>query len=322
MSREIVYGQAINEALREEMARDEKIVLFGIDVRVSAFGQTAGIAQQFDDRVINSPICESAIVGAALGMAMSGLRPVAEIMFADFMYLAMDEIANQMSSWRYMTGGQVQLPLVVRTVSGAGWAMGYNHSQSTEASFVHVPGLKIAIPSNPYDAKGLLKTAIRDDDPVLFFEQKFLLGMPGEVPEEEYLVPFGEARIARPGGDVTVVAFSNMVNKALAAAVQLSNEGIEVEVIDPRTITPFDLETVLESLAKTSRLVIAEESRTRGGLGAEIAARVVEEGFELLDAPVARVGAPHVPVPGSPALEQVYVPGEAQIVEAVHRVLA
>jgi len=322
MTREIPFGQAVNEALREEMARDENVLLLGIDVRVSPFGTTAGLAQQFDDRVVNTPISEAAIVGTALGMAMSGLRPVAEIMFADFMYLAMDELANQVSSWRYMTGGQVEVPLTVRTVSGAGWCMGYNHSQTTEASFVHVPGLKIALPSNPYDAKGLLKTAIRDDDPVLFFEQKFLLGMTGEVPEEDYTVPFGQARVARPGKDVTVLAFSHMVNKALAAAGQLAEEGIDIEVIDPRTLSPFDLPALLESVAKTSRLVIAEEGRVQGGAGAEIAAQVIEQGFELLDAPIARVGAPHVPIPCSPVLEQVYLPGEAQIVEAVRKVVA
>jgi acetoin:2,6-dichlorophenolindophenol oxidoreductase subunit beta len=322
MTREIPFGQAVNEALREEMARDEQVVVLGIDVRVSPFGTTAGLAQQFDQRVINTPISEAAIVGTALGMAMSGLRPVAEIMFADFMYLAMDELANQVSSWRYMTGGQVGVPLTVRTVSGAGWCMGYNHSQSTEAGFMQVPGLKIAVPSNPYDAKGLLKTAIRDDDPVLFFEQKMLLGMTGEVPEEDYTVPFGQARVARPGKDATVVALSHMVNKALAAAEQLAAEGIEVEVIDPRTLSPFDLPAVLRSVAKTSRLVIAEEGRRQGGAGAEIAAQVVEQGFELLDAPIARVGAPHVPIPCSPALEQAYLPSEADIVQAVRGVLA
>jgi acetoin:2,6-dichlorophenolindophenol oxidoreductase subunit beta len=322
MTREIPFGQAVNEALREELARDERVLVLGIDVRVSPFGTTAGLAQQYDDRVLNTPISEAAIVGTALGMAMTGLRPVAEIMFADFMYLAMDELANQVSSWRYMTGGQVDVPLTVRTVSGAGWCMGYNHSQSTEASFVQVPGLKIALPSNPYDAKGLLKTAIRDDDPVLFFEQKMLLGMTGEVPEEDYTVPFGKARVARAGKDVTVVAFSHMVNKALAAAERLAGEGIELEVIDPRTLSPFDLGAVLRSVAKTSRLVIAEEGRTQGGAGAEIAAQVIEQGFELLDAPIARVGAPHVPIPCSPVLEQAYVPAEPHIIEAVRKVLA
>ena len=321
MVREIVYVQAINEALREEMEQNEKVVVMGEDVRISPFGQTAGLSESFNERVLNTPIAESAIVGTALGMAMTGLRPVAEIMFSDFTYLAMDQIANQAGQWRYMTGGQIKVPLVIRTLSGAGLGLGYNHSQSTESSFIQPPGLKVAVPSNPYDAKGLLKAAIRDDNPVLFFEHKLLLGISGEVPEEDYTVEFGRAQIVRPGKDVTVIAMQHMVHKALGVAEKLSKEGIEVEVIDPRTIVPFDMETVLTSLSKTGRLVTVEESRKQGGIGSEIAARVVDEGFDMLDAPIVRVGAPQVPIPCSPALEQFYLPDEQKIKSAVKRVL-
>lgn len=321
MSREILYVQAINEALREELTNNEQVMIFGEDVRVSPFGQTAGLVESFQERVINTPIAESAIVGTAIGLAMAGMRPVVELMFADFVYLAMDQIATQAAQWKYMTGGQVKVPLVIRTLSGGGWGLGYNHSQSTEASFIHVPGIKIAVPSTPYDAKGLLKRAIRDDNPVIFFEHKFLLGMSGEVPEEDYTINFGEARVARRGKDVTVVAILSMVPKALKLAEELRKQDIDIEVIDPRTLVPLDLETILNSLKKTGRLVIMEESRKQGGVGSEIAARVVEEGFDLLNAPIVRVGAPSVPIPGSPALEQIYLPGEEVLKAAVMKVL-
>ncbi len=322
MTRTITYQQAINETLRQEMEKDKMVFILGEDVRVSPFGQTAGLVEQFGkERVRNTCIAESAIVGTAIGAAMTGMRPVAEIMFADFMYLAMDAIASQAASWRYMTGGQVKLPLVIRTVSGAGWAMGYNHSQSTEASFMHPPGLKIAVPSTPHDAAGLLRTAIRDDNPVLFFEHKFLFPTSGEVPDEEYAIPFGQADVKRQGKHVTVVATLLMVHKALAAAEKLSQEGIEVEVVDPRTLTPLDKETILASVKKTGRLVTVEESRARNGVGAEIAAMVASEGFDFLDAPIQRVGAPDVPIPYSPPLESTFIPNEDRIIEAVRRVL-
>ncbi len=321
MTREIYYVQAINEAVREEMAANEKVVVLGEDVRVSPFGQMAGLADVFGDRVINTPIAESAIIGTAIGLAMTGMRPVAELMLADFAYLAMDQIANQAGQWRYMTGGQVKVPMVIRTLGGGGWGLGYNHSQCTEASFLHAPGLKIAVPSTPYDAKGLLKQAIRDDNPVLFFEHKLLLGMTGEVPAEDYTVEFGKARIARRGRDVTVVAIHYMVHKALQAAEELATEGVDVEIIDPRTLVPLDLETILASLKKTGRLVIVEESRKQGGVGAEITAMVIEEGFDLLNAPILRVGAPSVPIPCSLALEQFYLPGVQSIKSAIREVL-
>jgi acetoin:2,6-dichlorophenolindophenol oxidoreductase subunit beta len=322
MAKTITYQQAISDTLRQEMERDSSVFVIGEDVRISPFGQTAGLAAQFGpERVRNTCIAENAIAGLAIGAAMTGMRPVAEIMFADFMYLAMDQIATQAASWRYMTGGQVKLPLVIRTAAGGGWAMGYNHSQCTEASFMHAPGLRIAIPSTPRDAAGLLRTAIREDNPVLFFEHKGLLASTGEVPDEEFSIPFGQADIKRAGKDVTIVATLMMVQKALAAAEKLSQEGIEVEVIDPRTLKPLDKDTILASVKKTGRLVTVEESRIHNGVGAEIAAMVVSEGFDLLDAPVQRVAAPDVPIPCSPALEQVYLPNEETIIAAVKKVL-
>lgn len=321
MARVINYQQAINETLKAEMERDERVFILGEDVRVSPFGQTAGLVEQFGkERVRNTCIAESAIVGMSIGAAMTGMRPVAEIMFADFMYLAMDAIANQASSWRYVMGGQVKLPLVIRTTGGAGWVMGYNHSQNTEASFMHAPGLKIALPSTPYDAAGLLRTAIRDDNPVLFFEHKCLFAITGEVPEEEYSIPFGQADIKRQGKHATVVAALRMVHPALAAAERLAQEGIEVEVIDPRTLVPLDKETILASVKKTGRLVTVEESRVRNGVGAEISAIVASEGFDYLDAPIQRVGAPDVPIPCNPMLEAAYIPNEDRIIEAVKKV--
>lgn len=322
MAKTITYQQAINETLRQEMERDATVFILGEDVRVSAFGQTAGLVEQYGkERVRNTCIAENTIAGIAIGAAATGLRPVAEIMFADFMYLAMDAIATQAGAWRYMTGGQVKLPLVIRTAGGGGWAMGYNHSQCTEASFMHAPGLKIAVPSTPADAAGLLRTAIRDDNPVLFFEHKALLATTGEVPDGEFSIPFGQADVKRTGKDVTVVATLMMVHKALAAAEKLSQEGIEVEVIDPRTLKPLDKDTILASVKKTGRLVTVEESRIHNGVGAEIAAIVASEGFDFLDAPIQRVAAPDVPIPCSPALESIYLPNEDRIIEAVKKTL-
>lgn len=322
MVRKISCVQAINEALKEEMNNDDRVLIFGEDVKVSLLGQTAGLVDTFPERVINTPIAESAITGAALGLAVSGMRPVLELMLADFAFLAMDAIANQAAQWHYMTGGKAAVPMVIRTVGGAGWGLGYNHSQSVESTFYGVPGLKIAVPSNSYDAKGLLKQAIRDQNPVMFFEHKILLGMEGEVPEEEYLIDFGKANIVREGKDVTVVALLQMVNKAKEAAAELSKQGIEVEIIDPRTLVPFDLETIISSLEKTGRLVIVEESRKEGGIGAEISAKVMENAFDLLRAPVERIGAPSVPIPCNLFLENLYLPGSESIKAAVQKVLA
>ena len=257
----------------------------------------------------------------ALGMAITGLRPVAEIMFADFFYLAMEEIGNQIASWQYVTGGQTTVPLVIRTAAGAGFAIGYNHSQCNEASFLNPPGLTIVAPSNAYDAYGLLKSAIRSDDPVLFYEHKGLYGAPGDVPDEEYLVPLGKARVVREGTDVTILAILAMVPRALAAAEALATEGISAEVIDPRTILPLDEETLLASVAKTGRLVTVEEGRKRGGVGSEIAATVVEKAFGSLKAPIVRVAPPNIPVPPGPVAENMYLPSVEAIVQATKGLL-
>jgi pyruvate dehydrogenase E1 component beta subunit len=324
MARKINFLQAINEALAEELRRDSNVFILGEDVHVGVFGQTAGLVKEFgDDRVLNTPIAESAITGVAMGSAMYGMRPVLELMFMDFAMLAMDQICNQMAQWRYLSGGQYPVPVTIRTALGGGIRMGYGHSQCLESQLIQTPGLILVEPSTPYDAKGLLKSAIRSDDPVIFFEHKKLLlgGIEGEVPDEDYTLPFGEAVVRKPGKDVTVVAFGFMVYEALSAAQELAEAGIDVEVIDPRTIVPLDKDTIFESLEKTGRLVTVEEGRIRGGLGAEIAALASSEYFSLLKAPVQRVAAPMVPVPGSAILEDIYLPNKDAIVRAVRRTM-
>lgn len=323
MARTITYMQALNEAMAEEMRRDPTVFVMGEDVRVGAFGQTAGLFQEFPERVVNTPICENAITGAAMGAAMFGMRPILELMFCDFAMLAMDEICNQLGQWRYVSGGQFFVPVTIRTTMGGGFRMAYGHSQCLQSQFIQAPGLILIEPSTPYDAKGLLKSAIRSNDPVLFFEHKKLVlgGVQGEVPEEEFTIPFGEAVIRKPGKDATVVALGFMVYEALAAAGELAKDGIDIEVIDPRTIVPLDKKTIFASVEKTGRLVTVEEGRIRGGIGAEIAAIAVSEYFDLLDAPVQRVAAPMVPIPGSPVLEDMYLPNKDSIVQAVKRVL-
>lgn len=320
---EIPFTAALNRAMAEEMKQDERVVVLGEDVRAGFFGATSGLVDVFGpDRVLNTPIWESGIAGMALGMAITGLRPVAELMFADFFYLAAEEIANQMASWHYVTGGQTPVPIVVRTAAGGGFAIGYNHSQCTEASFLNPPGLKIVAPSTAHDAYGLLKSAIRDNNPVLFIEHKLLYGAAGEVPDEEYLVPLGEAVVRREGKDATVLAWSTMAGKALQAAEELEKEGISAEVIDPRTLLPLDEATLLASVAKTGRLVTVEEGRKRGGVGSEIAAMVMEKAFASLKAPVVRVAAPNIPVPPGPAAEAMYVPSVQDIVAGVKAAMA
>ncbi|MBW2368463.1 MAG: alpha-ketoacid dehydrogenase subunit beta [Deltaproteobacteria bacterium] len=324
MTRKISFLQAINEAMAEEMRSDQDVFVIGEDVHIGVFGQTAGLVKEFgDDRVLNTPIAENAITGVAIGSAMFGMRPVLELMFMDFAMLAMDEICNQMAQWRYISGGQFPVPVTIRTALGGGIRMGYGHSQCLESQLVQTPGLILVEPSTPYDAKGLLKSAIRSNDPVIFFEHKKIIfgGIEGEVPEEEYTIPFGEAVIRKPGKDVTVVAFGFMVYEALNAAQELAGEGIDVEVIDPRTIVPLDKDAIFESLEKTGRLVTVEEGRVRGGLGAEIAALASSEYFSLLKAPVQRVAAPMVPVPGSGALEDLYLPNKDSIVRAIKRTM-
>jgi pyruvate/2-oxoglutarate/acetoin dehydrogenase E1 component len=279
---------------------------------------TLGLWKEFgDERVRDTAISEAAIVGAALGAAVTGMRPVAEILFNDWITLAMDQIVNQVAKMKYMFGGTIRVPLVIRAPIGGGAGQAAQHSQSLEAWFVHVPGLKVVLPSTPYDAKGLLKTAIRDDNPVMFFEHKMGYLLEGEVPEEEYTLPFGVADVKREGKDVTVVATSLMVHKALEAAQDLAKDGLEVEVIDPRTLFPLDMETILSSVRKTGRLVVAHEAWRRGGVGAEIVAEVVERAFDCLDAPPKRVGALEVPVPYNRKLEALVLPDKAKVVEAI-----
>ena len=324
MARKINFLQALNEAMAEEMRRDPAVFVLGEDVRIGAFGQTAGLVKEFgEERVVNTPIAENAITGVAMGAAMNGQRPVLELMFCDFAMLAMDQICNQLGQWRFISGNQYSIPLTIRTAVGAGFRMAYGHSQCLESQLIQAPGLILVEPSTPYDAKGLLKSAIRSDDPVVFFESKKLMfgGMEGEVPEEEYTIPFGEAVVRKPGKDATVVAFGFMVYEALNAAEELAKEDIDIEVIDPRTIVPLDKDTIFESVEKTGRLITVEEGRVRGGLGAELAALACGDYFSLLKAPVQRVAAPMVPIPGSPVLEDLYLPNKDTIVRAVKRTL-
>lgn len=322
--RKITYRDAIKEALREEMVRDERVFLLGEDIAEfgGSYKVTQGLVVEFGrERVRNTPISEGAIVGAALGAALMGMRPVAEIMYIDFMGLAMDQIVNQAAKARYMSGGKAKVPLVIRTQGGAGRSAAGHHSQSLEAWFVHVPGLKVVMPSTPYDAKGLLKSAIRDDNPVIFIEHKLLYPIQGEVPEGDYMVPLGVAEIKREGKDVTVVATSRMVQVALAAADRLALEGIEVEVLDPRTLAPLDEARILVSVMKTSRLIIAQDATPRCSFASEVAAIVAEQGLAYLDAPITRVAALPTPVPFAPVLEQHVIPGEGKLVAAIRDVV-
>lgn len=322
--RKITYRDAVREALREEMARDARVFLLGEDIAEfgGSYKATEGLLAEFGrDRVRNTPISEAAIVGAALGAALMGMRPVAEIMYFDFIGLAMDQIVNQAAKVKYMFGGKARVPLVIRTQGGGGRSSGAQHAQSLEAWFVHVPGLKVVMPSTPYDVKGLLKSAIRDDNPVIFIEHKLLYPIQGEVPEEDYVVPLGVAEIKREGSDVTVVATSRLVHTALSAADRLAAEGIEVEIVDPRTLSPLDEETILVSVKKTSRLIVAQEAAPRCSFASEVAAVMTERAFDYLDAPIMRVTSLPTPVPFAPVLEQYVLPGEDKLVAAVHALL-
>ena len=320
--RRITFIQAVREAFQEEMRRDERVFVMGQDVQAGIFATTSGLVDEFGAaRVINTPICESASTSAAVGAAMTGMRPVVQIMFGDFNYMAMEITANQAGQWHYISDGALKVPMVIETPSGARGGAGYGHSQSLEAAFMLPPGLKVAVPSTPYDAKGLLKSAIRDENPVIFFEHRRLLTQRGYVPEEEYLIPLGQADIKREGKDVTLVALSATLQKALRAAERLSQQGIEVEVIDPRTLVPLDKETIFESLRKTYHLVVVEEGRQRGGFGAELSATAMDEWFDYLDAPVQRLGTISTPLPYSPVLEAACIPSEDDIVRAVLRSL-
>ena len=322
---EKTYRDALKEGLREEMLRDERVFLMGEDIGRNwggAFKVTKGLAEEFgDDRVRDTPISENAIAGAALGAAITGMIPVAEIMFGDLITLAMDQVCNQAAKLRYMFGGQTSVPLVLRSVFGGGKNLASHHSQSLEAWFMHTPGLKIAVPSFAYDVKGLIKTAIRDPDPVMFFEHKLVYDRKEEVPDEEYLIPFGKARVHREGDDVTIWGTFFMVHKAIEAADELAKQGISAEVIDPRTLVPLDKKTLIDSVKKTGRLVLVTEETKTGATTAEIAAIVQEEAFDWLDAPIKRVNAPDTPVPFSPPLEQAFIPNKDRIISAVREIV-
>lgn len=326
--------QALHDALQSEMRRDPNIVVIGEDISGGAgcgggrdtfggaLGVTKGLIGEFGDgRIIDTPISESAIMGMAAGAALTGLRPVAELMFVDFMGVCFDQILNQAAKFRYMFGGKATTPMVIRTTIGAGVSAAAQHSQSLYHMFTAVPGLKCVLPSNAYDAKGLLIQAIRDDDPVIFFEHKLLYGQTGEVPDEAYTIPFGKANVTREGEDVTIVAFSRMVHLANDVADSLAEEGISVEVIDPRTTSPLDEDTILESVEATGRLVVVDESSARCGLAADIAGLVAQEAFGALKAPIIQVTPPHTPVPFSPVLERAFIPSTDKVEAAVRKVL-
>ena len=311
------YSAAINQALAEEMERDDKVMLYGEDVAIGIFGATAGLQERFGpDRVFNTPISEPLIVGSGVGAAMMGLRPVVELQFADFIFTAGDEVFLKAGMWRYMHGGAFTLPMVIRAPSG-GAGFGPEHSACPEAYIMHSPGLLCAIPSTPADAKGLLKQAIREDNPVVFFEHKALYGTRDEVPDGEHLVPFGKAAIRREGDAVTIVAWQAMLRQALAAAERLANEGIEVEIIDPRTLNPFDRETIIESVKKTGACMVVEEGYRTLGVGAEVAAILLEEALPYLDKPLKRLAIPDVPLPTARHLVAEIVPDEEAIYQGV-----
>ena len=332
MARTITYREAINEALAQEMARDPSVVVMGEDNAGGAgspgeedawggvLGVTKGLYHQFPGRVLDTPISESAFIGAAVGAATSGLRPVAELMFIDFMGVCFDQIFNQAAKFRYMFGGKAVTPVVVRTMYGAGLRAAAQHSQALYPIFTHIPGLKVVVPSSPYEAKGLLIQSIRDDDPVIFCEHKAMYDTTGEVPEESYTIPFGEATLAREGGDVTIVAIGRMVSVAMEAAGELASSGVEAEVIDPRTTSPLDTDTILESVEGTGRLVVVDEATPRCNLATDVSATVAQEVFGSLLAPIQMVTAPHTPVPFSDALEDAYIPDAQKVVNAAKAV--
>jgi pyruvate dehydrogenase E1 component beta subunit len=320
----VMMMQAINDALRLEMERDPNVIMIGEDIGFpgGVLGVTVGLHAQFGSkRVLDTPISESAIIGAAVGAAAAGLRPVAELMFVDFIGVALDQLFNQAAKMRYMFGGKAKIPLVLRTCCGAGIGASAQHSQSLEAWFMHIPGLKVVMPSTPYDAKGLLISAIRDDNPVVFLEHKMLYFAMGEVPEEAYAIPIGQADVKREGKDVTMVATGQMVGRALSVAEKMAPDGVSIEVIDPRSLSPLDEDAILDSVRKTHRLVIVHEEVRFAGSGAEIAATVAEKAFDSLDAPIVRVAAPFCPVPFSSILEAEFIPSEEKIIDAVKTVM-
>ncbi|MEC8435780.1 MAG: alpha-ketoacid dehydrogenase subunit beta [SAR324 cluster bacterium] len=329
MPRIITFREAVNEALLQEMQRDQSVIAMGEDVIGGSgadgemdawggpFGFTKGLYGKFGDRIMDTPITESAFIGAAVGAAVCGMRPVAELMYIDFMGVCFDQIFNQAAKFKYMFGGKAETPVVIRTSIGAGLRAASHHSQSLYPIFTHIPGLKVVVPSSPYEAKGLLIQAVRDNDPVIFCEHKSLHHTQEDVPESSYAIPFGEANILREGGDATIVAFGLMVKKSMEAASKLAKEGIQCEVIDPRTTSPLDLETVIESVENTGRLVVVDESNPRCSIAADISAQITEQAFESLKGPVKMVTAPHCPPPFSDVLEDLYIPSPEKIAEAV-----
>lgn len=336
MTREISMSAALNEAIKLAMRKDDHVILMGEDVAGGAnvdhlqddeawggvLGVTKGIVQEFGrERVLDTPISEAGYIGAAMAAASTGLRPIAELMFNDFIGTCLDQVLNQGAKFRYMFGGKAEVPITIRTTHGAGFRAAAQHSQSLYALFTSIPGLKVIVPSTPYDAKGLLLAAIEDQDPVIFFEDKTLYNMTGDVPEEYYTLPIGKADIKRKGADVTIVAVGKQVHTALQAAEQLSLRGIEAEVLDPRSLSPLDEEAVLSSIEKTNRLVIVDEANPRCSIAADIASLAADKGFDSLDAPVKKVTAPHTPVPFSPPLEDLYLPTPEKVVNTVLEML-
>jgi pyruvate/2-oxoglutarate/acetoin dehydrogenase E1 component len=332
VSRKISYREAINEALEQEMERDSSVILIGTDIAGGAGGEgkddawggvlgvTKGLYGKFPGRVLDTPISETGYMGAAVGAATRGLRPVAELMFIDFAGVCLDSMVNQAAKFRYMFGGTAVTPLTVRAMYGAGLRAGAQHSQVLYPIFTHFPGLKVVVPSSPYEAKGLLAQSIRDNDPVIFFEHKLMYEVTGEVPEESYTIPFGKAKVVREGADVTVVAIGRMVSLAQVAADELQGAGISIEIIDPRTLSPLDLDTILGSVQKTGRLVVVDEASPRCNIATDISAQVVSEAFGDLKAPVKMVSPPHVPVPFAASLEDLYMPTAQDITNAVKTV--
>ncbi len=331
-TRKISYREAINEALTQEMERDSSVIIMGEDVAGGAGGQgeddawggvlgvTKGLYGKFPGRVLDTPITESGYIGAAVGAATRGLRPVAELMFIDFAGVCLDQIMNQAAKFRYMFGGKAVTPVTIRAMYGGGLRAAAQHSQALYPLFTHLPGLKVVVPSSPYEVKGLLAQSIRDDDPVIFFEHKAMYDVTGEVPQESYTIPFGEANVVREGDDVTVVAIGRMVSVAEEAAKELEGSGISIEIIDPRTLSPLDLDTILESVENTGRLVVVDEASPRCNIATDISAQVVSEAFGDLKAPVKMVSPPHVPVPFAGSLEDLYIPSAQDIVNAVKTV--
>lgn len=322
--KETTVLEAIREAIAEEMERDRNVFMIGEDIGQfgGALGQTKGLFDRFgDERILDTPISEAAIVGAAVGASMLGMRPIADIMFTDFSTLAMDQIINQAAKARFMSGGKVSVPIVIKMQSGAGRGKAAQHSQSFEAIYSHIPGLKVVMPSTPYDAKGLFKTAIRDNDPVVYIEHGSLYGIKGQIPEEDYTIPMGVGDIKREGKDISIITYSYMVHKALAAAEILGVDGIDAEVVDLRTLKPMDTEIIAASVKKTHRVVVFHEACVTGGIGGEIVAKIAENVFDYIDAPIKRVGIPDVPVPYAKSLEDAIVPNEDKLITCIKEVM-